>query len=358
MKVILKVLLGIAAVVAVVAVGFVVRNTRSASWYAWRVRTAGMVEKTVEINGSRINYAEGPKNGPPLLLIHGQVTDWRNWSPVLPRLTRHFHVFAVDCYGHGKSDRVPEKYKAKAFVTDLKDFIDQVIGEPAMVAGHSSGGLIAAGLAADVPESLLGVVLEDPPFFSSVHPRAEKTWNYVDLSVPAHRFLESGGSDFTMFYLRHGALWDLFKEAKEKVQGAAMRYRERHPSRPVTLWFMPPSVNDLFRSMESYDPRFAEAFYDNSFHDGSDHAEILKRIAVPAVLIHTNWQYDENGILLAAMDAEDATRARSLIPDVVFYKVDSGHGFHFEKPREFIGIVLEFKEQLQRRGTFAAPAAL
>lgn len=346
MKILLPVILGILVLLILIAVGFVARNLYYPAWGAWRARRAGMVEKQVEINGSKVNYAEGPNNGPPLLLIHGQVTDWRNWSPVLPQLTRHFHIFAVDCYGHGKSDRVPEKYSANAFVVDLKEFIDRVIGEPALVAGHSSGGLMAAGLAARAPESLLGVVLEDPPFFSSVHPRAESTWNYVDLSLPAHQFRQSGESDFIMYYLRHGAIWDLFKEAKEKVQGAAIRYRERHPSSPVKLWFMPPSVNDLFRSMESYDPRFAEAFYDNSFHDDFDHAEVLGSIAVPAVLIHTNWQYDEKGILLAAMDAEEAERARSLIPDVVFYKVDSGHGFHFEKPREFIRIVLGLKARL------------
>lgn len=357
MKIALLVLLGIFVLVMLVAGGFVLRNTAFASWYAWRVRRAGLVEREVQINGSKVHYAEGPKNGPPLLLIHGQVTDWRNWSPVLPRLARHFHIFAVDCYGHGKSARVPEKYTANAFVADMNEFIDKVIGAPAVVAGHSSGGLIAAGLAAHAPEALLGVVLEDPPFFSSVHPRATSTWNYVDLSVPAHGFLQSGETDFTMYYLRHGALWDLFKEAKGKVQGAAIRYRERHTGKPVKLWFMPPSVNDLFRSMESYDPRFAEAFYDNSFHDDFDHAEVLARIAVPAVLIHTNWRYDENGILQAAMDAEEAERARSLIPDVVFYKVDSGHGFHFEKPREFIRIVLELKERLDLGGSRAVPQA-
>ena len=37
----------------------------------WR---AGFVEKQVTINGSEINYAEGPDNGPPLLLISAAVS--------------------------------------------------------------------------------------------------------------------------------------------------------------------------------------------------------------------------------------------------------------------------------------------
>ena len=74
---------------------------------------------------------------------------------------------------------------------------------------------------------------------------------------------------------------------------------------------------------------------------------MLSRINQPAVLIHTNWEYDENGILMAAMDAQDAEQARSLLSDVQFFKVDSGHGFHFEKPAEFIEILVDFKERIE-----------
>ena len=77
----------------------------------WR---AGFAEKQVTINGSNIHYAEGPANGLPLLLVHGQAVDWQNYARVLPALADHYHVFALDCYGHGRSARVPEKYAAAA----------------------------------------------------------------------------------------------------------------------------------------------------------------------------------------------------------------------------------------------------
>lgn len=47
---------------------------------------------------------------------------------------------------------------------------------------------------------------------------------------------------------------------------------------------------------------------------GFDHAETRARITVPTTLIHTNWAYGDSGILMAAMDGDDADRARSLIP--------------------------------------------
>lgn len=329
-----------------VAGGFVVRNLYYDVWDAWKVRRAGFVEKQVEINGSIVNYAEGPDNGPPLLLIHGQATSWESYYRVLPALSREFHVFAVDVYGHGKSDRAAGKYTANVLAEEMRAFIERVIGEPAVVSGHSSGGLIAANLAARSPEWVKGVVLEDPPFFSSVLPRAKSTWNYIDLSTVAHNFLESGETDFQLYYIRHTPFWNFFLDAKESFQQQAIRYRRSHPDRPLKLFFMPPVFNEMFRMMDMYDPRFGEAFYTGSFHEGFDHEATLLSIEVPAVLIHANWSYDESGILLAAMDADDAERARSLIQEVEFYKVNSGHGVHFEKPGEFVQILRDFRATL------------
>lgn len=345
---VLKIVLGVVLVGALVVGGYVARNMYFDVWDAWKARRAGFVEKQVAINGSVVNYAEGTANGPALLLIHGQGTSWKSYHRVLPALSREFHVFVIDVYGHGQSDRAPHKYTANALADDMSTFIEQVIGQPTIVSGHSSGGLIAASLAARFPEWVRGVVLEDPPFFSSVLPRARNTWNYVDLATTAHNFLESGESDFVLYYVEHTPFWDFFLEAKELFRAQAVEYRQAHPDRPFKLWFMPPVFNHAFSSLGDYDPRFGEAFYNNSFHDGFDHAETLRSIRVPAVLIHADWSYDDNGILLAAMDADDAERARSLIPDVRFYRVNSGHGFHFEKPDEFIQIIREFRGRIEQ----------
>lgn len=345
---------GLAGVAGLVVAGDFVRNMNRDRWDAWRVRRAGFSEKRAPINGTTLNYAEGPANGPPLLLIHGQLLTWTSYSRVLLALSRHFHVFAVDLHGHGKSDRAHEKYTANALAEDMLTFIEQVIGKPAIVSGHSSGGLVAANLAAKAPEWVPGVILEDPPFFASVHPRAFNTFDYIDLSCVAHDFLSSGEDDFTSFYIRHGAVWDLFRGAKARIQEKAARYRRAHPDRPLKLYFMPPVVNRLFGSMDNYDPRFGEAFYNNSFHDDFDHAETLRNIRVPTVLIHTDLDYDDNGILVAAMDSDDARRARSLLQDVLFHQVSAGNTFHFEKPLEYVRIVRDLWTRMAARGKVRA----
>lgn len=341
------VLAGVVGLLVLAVAGYVVRNLAYARWDAWRAERAGFVEKRTTIDGSTINYAEGPDNGPPLLLIHGQATTWQSWHRVLPDLSERFHVFAVDVYGHGKSARVPEKYTARAIAADMEQFLTQVVGEPATVAGHSSGGLIAAVLAADAPQHVRGVILEDPPFFSSVLPRAEKTFTHVGLHTAAHEFLESGENDFTDYFIRHANIWNLIPGIGDDIQRHALSYRRNHPGEPVRLFYAPPTLNNIFLGLESYDPHFGDAFYTNRFHDGFDHADTLARIDMPAVLIHTNWMYDKNGILLAAMSGEDARRARSLLEDVEFYRVTTGHGFHFEDPDHFTQITLDFEGRIK-----------
>lgn len=309
----------------------------------WR---AGFLEKDAQIDGHVMHYAEGPDNGPALLLIHGQGMDWKNYARVLPALSRRYHVYAVDCYGHGGSARVPEKYTANALGADLKRFLSDVIHEPVIVSGHSSGGLLAAWLAANAPEWVEGVILEDPPFFTTTLPRATKTWNWVDLASTTHGFLESGQTDFVAYNAEHSRLFTLFGGLQPGLTGDILAARAGHPDSPVQIWYMPPVMNEMFRGMNQYDPRFGDAFYTDSWDAGFDVPDTLARITQPAVLIHTNWSYTDDGILMAAMDADDAERARSLIAGVEFFKVDSGHGFHFEKPAEFIRIVLGFRERL------------
>lgn len=312
-----------------------------------KVKRAGFVEKDVTINGSKIHYAEGPANGPKLLLIHGQMMDWTNYARVLPDLAEEYHVFVVDCYGHGKSEKDPEKYSAEAMGRDLAQFIQEVIREPVVVSGHSSGGLLAVWLTAHHPEQIRGAVFEDPPLFTTLFPRAKKTFNYVDLSTACHRFLQQREErDFTLFYVKNSQLLKLFRDARPGLIRYAENYRKKHGDRPLRYWFMPPVMNEGFRTLPAYDPRFGVTFYDGSWNRGFDHAEALKKIDKPTVLILAHWSYDENGILLAAMDERDARRAHALIKNNELIKVDSGHGFHFEKPREFVRILLDFKERI------------
>ena len=171
-------------VIGLIFVVYCIRNTYYYEWGMKKVYKTGFTQKKITTDNQTIlNYAESPDNGPALLLIHGQCDDWTSYMKNLPELSKYYHIFAVDCPGHGDSSHDSSKYSANATGADFTWFIENVIGEPAVVSGHSSGGLLSAWLAANSPEDVLGIVLEDPPLFSCEDNRKENTYNYIDLST-------------------------------------------------------------------------------------------------------------------------------------------------------------------------------
>lgn len=340
---------------ALAAGGFVLHTTTYAALDRWRAERAGFRTAHTLVNGYDLHFAEGPDNGPALLLVPGQGSDLWNYARAMRELAADFHVFAIDLPGHGESEFDPDLYHGPVLGELLADFAEGVIGEQVVVAGHSSGGLVAAWMAASRPDVVAAVILEDPPFFSSEHPRALRTWNHVDLASAAHAFVsqpqdaDEGEStdpewtdDFVEFYLEHGAFFALFEGLEPTLRASGLRKREANPEAPVTWPWMPPAMNELMRGLDSYDPAFGEAFYTGSFHEHFDHELTLAAIGVPGLLVACDWEYSDDGILRAAMDADDADRAADLIPDVEFVRVKSGHNFHFAHPREYAAAVRDF----------------
>lgn len=333
---------------ALVVAGFAWRNLTYFRRRMARVRAAGFVDRSVEIDGARYAYAEGPDRGPALLLIHGQGVDRWHYARALPQLAERYHVFAVDCLGHGASERIPERYTASRMGADLAVFLREVVGEPALVSGHSSGGHLAAWLAAEAPEAVRGALLEDPPYFTTLLPRARQTWNWVDLASTAHGFLASGERDFPLYSAEHSRMWSLFGGLAPMLLRAARRQRAKRSGRPIRWWLMPPAMNEMYRGLEAYDPCFGEAFYTGSWDAGWEHDDVLSRIRQPSILVHTKVRLTDDGILQAAMSNEEADRASALLPDGEQVRTKTGHGFHDEDPGHYVRLVDRLRKRSGR----------
>ncbi|HJJ69222.1 MAG TPA: alpha/beta fold hydrolase, partial [Methanocorpusculum sp.] len=143
-----------------------------------------------------LHYYEAGE-GKPLVFLHAQGTDSTSFGSVIPKLAKQYHVYAVDCFGHGKSLHNPKLYTLRACAEAVSDFIREVVKEKCTILGHSSGGLIAAQIAAET-NLCERLILEDPPFFSCEGERRFSTFNYVDLSTVCHRFLQSDETDFPL----------------------------------------------------------------------------------------------------------------------------------------------------------------
>lgn len=122
-----------------------------------------LIERELDTGAVTIHYVEGPKSGPPLVLLHGVTSRWQTFLTSLPPLMLRWHVVAADLRGHGRSGRVKDQYGVMDYVPDIVALIRHLDGGPAVVIGHSLGAMISIGLASEAPDLVRAVVLGDPP---------------------------------------------------------------------------------------------------------------------------------------------------------------------------------------------------
>lgn len=309
------------AVIAAAAAAFGVYWHRNMHWYdkyEAALSKAGAREKQVTLPGGRvINYGEVENDKPALLLIHGQMSTWEDYALVLPELGKSWHIYAVDVYGHGGSSHDESLYYLDVNGNDLIWFIDNVIGGPTVVSGHSNGAITAAYVAAYGGRNIAGAVLEDPPIFSTEGEGWETSFAYLDTYRPLHEY---GLSDKTecweSWYLRRCYWGQLYmKGSMPGIADYAQKYHESHPDEEVKIGFLPSSIWFVFKYAREYDFAYGERFYDLSWNHGLTHEEILSAIEVPCVYIHAKETVHENGTYLCAASREQADRAVAYIGD-------------------------------------------
>ena len=90
-------------------------------------------------------YAMGPKDGPPMVLIHGWPELAYSWSPVMPALAEAgYRVVTYDLLGYGKSDAPldPQHYCIANLVAHLEAVLDHHGMTRPIMVGHDWGGII------------------------------------------------------------------------------------------------------------------------------------------------------------------------------------------------------------------------
>ena len=304
---------------------------------------AGVVEKQATVNGATINYGEGPDNGPALLLIHGQSMEWEDYASVLPELSKRYHVFAIDCFGHGESEHDTSLYSCSTNGDALIAFASQVIGDGYIVSGHSSGGILAAYVAANDPEHVTACVLEDPPLFRVTPEEVQEgagAFVWYDGYTVAHSFLQqSEVTAYPAWYAAHSYLFAMFGGLQKMLADQTATFCAEHPNEHVTNAFVPRDWTHGMYFMNDKDPHFGDTFYDGSWMVGIDQEAMLKQIACPTVYLKAATNYGEDGVLYAATTDDDAARVVATIPNCEKTELKSGHDIHYEHPDVFIGAV-------------------
>lgn len=294
-------------------------------------------EKQVDLGEITMNYAEaGSPDSPALLLVPEQTGSWWSYEPSIGMLAEHFHVFAVDMRGQGRSSWTPRRYSLDNFGSDLVRFIALAIGRPTVVSGCSSGGVMAAWLSAyAMPGQIRGAVVEDAPLFSSE-------------LVPAFGHSIRQHMAGTLF-----ELWNRYLGDQWSV-GDWHGFVEASANSPIAdaVKAMVPDPAQPPQNMKEYDPEWARAFVEGTVALNCPHDVMLSQAKTPVLLTHhMRAVVPTTDIAFGALTDAQAMRAKQLI-EAAGQRCDyqdhptAMHMMHQFDPELFTKVVVEWAATL------------
>lgn len=313
----------------------------------------GFQELSFVTDGVTLNYVVGPDNGLPLLLIPGQMESWQGYKCVLPELSKRFHIFVPDLRGHGKSTWTPGHYSYNICGNDLKRFIERIIQRPVLVAGLSSGAVLAIWLAANAPECVLAIISEDPPLFSSIWPRIrDEKFMYRNFKLAVDT-LGEGERNTEKYLSQMGVPVEGKSELLMipvfivKIIGLLFRLtRVLRPNSPYDAPFLPFNMRVGCKFLSEYDTDFSRATIDGSLSKDFDPEETLKRVKCPMLLLWAHATRHVTWGILGALDESDLQRIIPLVADFRYIDIPGAHEIHMVQPQRYIEEVIKFVDDL------------
>ena len=147
----------------------------------------------VDVGGLRQHVVElgdavAPDASPPLVLIHGAGCNLEDMRLALgDRLASHRRVILIDRAGMGWSERRGRRGSSPAYqAAMLRDVLDRLGIDRAVIVGHSWGGALATSFALDHPARVAGLVLLAPPLYPL---NRSMTWLYALFATPVFGWL-------------------------------------------------------------------------------------------------------------------------------------------------------------------------
>jgi pimeloyl-ACP methyl ester carboxylesterase len=130
--------------------------------------------KSGHVKANGINYYyEVSGKGEPLLLLHGGLGSTGMFAPILPALTDHRQVIAIDLHGHGRTELGSRKISLIDIGNDVATVLDALGYKQVDVLGYSFGGGVGFRLAVQHPQKVRRIAIvsagfSDKGFFDDI----------------------------------------------------------------------------------------------------------------------------------------------------------------------------------------------
>lgn len=266
-----------------------------------------------------LNYVEGPDAGPPLLLLHGITQRWQEFIQVIPSLTQSFHVYALDFRGHGKSGRMKGAYRGEDYSQDVVEFLDHVVGGPAIVFGHSLGGMVSLYLSATCPSRIRAQAIGDSIVFG------------IDFAGTVLPSMFTHVKELTLSGMGFAAL-----------RKAIPEMRLESPLFGQVPMKALPGCDDAYlsawaRSLSQMDPDVMKMTLDGRAFLGWKPAELIAKIKCPTLLIQADPKMG------GLMSDEDVNRIKAVCPQAQVARITGiGHALHMYQAEPVVRALTNF----------------
>src|SRR4051812_38205880 len=156
-------------------------------------------------------------DGTPIVLVHGFAGGSSNFAVLAPLLAARHRVLIPDLPGHGGSTRLAATPTLAGFADRVATVLEHEEASPAVVVGHSLGGVVALRLAARRPDAVAAVVLAAAAGISTSTRVAEVFLASVSVVRPGR-----GGAPFRRRIARSPRLKALTFDSLNTSDGAAL----------------------------------------------------------------------------------------------------------------------------------------
>ena len=103
-------------------------------------------------------------DGDPVVLLHGGLTDSRDFAGNLDGLSSRFRLFRPERRAHGHTPDVDGPLTIEVMADDTAAFLRQVVGGSAHLVGYSAGAMVALSVAVRHPDLVRRLVLVSGAF--------------------------------------------------------------------------------------------------------------------------------------------------------------------------------------------------
>jgi len=263
----------------------------------------------ITIGQMRLTYYRTGGEKPPVILLHGFSDNALCWNRVPLALEEEFDVILPDARGHGSSGIGPEGVGPEVQARDVETLIQTLDLNPPVVIGHSMGADVAARLAANRPDLVHGLVLEDPPWGDHL------PLNHLDPQSPQYAQIRD----------------DLLANRERSIDDLMALCQARHPT-----W----DESERFQWAKAKHELRPEAL-NGWMEPRRPWREVVRALQCPGLLLTA--APERGGLITPEVAKEVAT----LWPHVqVVHFAEAGHSIHREAYRPYIQTVLRFLRKI------------